>query len=607
MNNSQTTSSTFRTKSRTVLHHYTFKLLKWRIKHLPDHQFILFLSVIIGLLSGIVAFLIKGAVRQIQLILKSPILENTQYYLYIIFPAIGLSLTVIFIKYIIKKKVYHGIPGVLYAISKKHGLIESHNLFSSIITSAFTVGFGGSVGLEGPTVATGAAYGSSLGRLFHLNYKQRMLLLGAAAAGAMSAIFKAPLAGVVFALEVIMIDLTMYSVIPILIASVTGALTSYFLLGLGAIYPFEIKTAFIMSDLPYYIFLGILTGLIAAYFTTVYVFIEKLFSRFKRKSIRLFVGAITLGILIYFFPFFYGEGYEVTNSALHGNFEYLHNNHIFGGFSDNQLVIMILFFVIILFKVVATSITFGAGGIGGIFAPTLFTGANTGLFFSYLLSQIGLVNLSKENFAMVGMAGMIAGVLHAPLTAIFLIGDLTGGYGLFIPLMVVSTISFATVRIFHKNSVYTIQLAKRGELMTHHKDKNVLSMMSINKLIEKNFYTLRPNSTLEEIKKAFINSERNIFPVVDEKNNFMGIITISNFKDIIFDQEKYKNVFASNLMFKPSTSIEISENMENIAKEIQESGLFNVVVLDKGKYVGFVSRANVFSSYRRLLKRFSDD
>jgi len=607
MSNSKQKISAFKLRYRKKMHHYTFKLLKWRIKHIPDKQFIMFLAAIIGLLSGVIAFMIKGAVHLIQLLLKSPFFENTHNFLYIIFPAIGIFLTVIFIKFIIKKKVDHGIPGVLYAISKKHGFIKSHNLFSSIITSAFTVGFGGSVGLEGPTVATGAAYGSSLGRIFHLSYKQRMLLLGAAAAGAMSAIFKAPLAGVVFALEVIMIDLTMYTVIPILISSVTGALTSYFFFGLGVIYPFDLETAFIMSDLPYYILLGILTGLVASYFTWIYAYIERIFTRFKKKHIRLFVGAIILGVLIYFFPFFYGEGYEVTNSALHGNFDYLYDNHIFGKFSKNQYIILILFLVIILFKVIATSVTFGAGGVGGIFAPTLFTGANTGLFFAFIINTLGLGSLSRENFAMVGMAGMIAGVLHAPLTAIFLIGDLTGGYGLFIPLMIVSTISFATVRIFHKNSIYTIQLAKRGELMTHHKDKNVLSMMKINKLIEKNFHILKPESNLKEIKDAFIKSERNIFPVVDENNMFMGIITIANFKDVIFNEEKYETIFATNLMFKPLTHIELNDNMENIAQKIQKSGLFNIVVLDKGKYVGFVSRANIFSSYRRLLKHFSDD
>ncbi len=592
---------------RLKLHHYTFKLLKWRIRHLPDRQFVMFLSAVIGLIAGVVAFVIKGVVHFIQLLLRSPFLENSGYFLYIIFPAIGIFLTIVFIKYIIKKKVEHGIPGVLYAISKEHGFMKSHNLFSSIVTSAFTVGFGGSVGLEGPTVATGAAYGSALGKLFHLNYKQRMLLLAAAAAGAMSAIFKAPLAGVVFALEVIMIDLTMYSVIPILISSVIGALTSYFLFGLGAIYPFELTTSFVMEDLLFYVLLGIITGLVAAYFTSVYVFIEKIFSKFNGVYKRLLIGAITLGILIFFFPFFYGEGYEVTNSALHGNYEYLHNNHMFGEFSDNQFIIIILFLVIIFLKVIATSITFGAGGIGGIFAPTLFIGANVGLFFTFIMNMLGIGSLSKENFALVGMAGMIAGVLQAPLTAIFLIGDLTGGYGLFIPLMVVATISFATVRLFQKNSVYTLQLSRRGELMTHHKDKNVLSMMSINKLIEKNFIVLKPENNLEQIKNAFIRSIRNVFPVVDDDNNFMGIITIANFKNIIFDKEKYKTVHASDIMFKPSTYIEIGEKMENVAQKIQKSGLFNVVVLNKGKYVGFVSRANVFSSYRRLLKRFSDD
>ena len=589
------------------MHRYTFRLLKWRLRHLSDMQFLFILSAIVGFLAGIVAFFIKRSVRFIEFTLKGGYFEDTQNILYIVFPTIGVLLTVVFIKYIIKKKVEHGIPGVLYSISQTHGFMKMHNLFSSIITSAFTVGFGGSVGLEGPTVATGAAYGSTLGRFFHLNYKHRILLLGAASAGAMSAIFKAPLAGVVFALEVIMIDLTMYSVVPILIASVTGALTSYFLLGFGAIYPFQMKDSFVMSDLPYYLILGIITGLVAAYFTKVYIVIEKFFSKLKNPWYKLLIGGFSLGLLIYLFPFFYGEGYDVTNSALHGNYEYLFQNTLFESLSSNQIMIYVLFIVIILFKVVATSITFGSGGIGGIFAPTLFTGANIGLFFTLIIGSLGLGTLSHENFALVAMAGMIAGVLHAPLTAIFLIGDLTGGYGLFVPLMVVATISYATVRIFHKNSVYTIQLARRGELMTHNKDKNILKMMKIKNLIENNFIKLKSNYNLKQIKDAFIKSERNVFPVVDDDNNFLGLITLQNFKNIIFDKEKYEHIFASQIMFKPKVVVDIHDTMAEVAKKIQTSGLFNVVVLDGTKYKGFVSRANVFSSYRRIIRKFSDD
>ena len=589
------------------MHRYTFRLLKWRLRHLSDMQFLFILSAIVGFLAGIVAFFIKRSVRFIEFTLKGGYFEDTQNILYIVFPTIGVLLTVVFIKYIIKKKVEHGIPGVLYSISQTHGFMKMHNLFSSIITSAFTVGFGGSVGLEGPTVATGAAYGSTLGRFFHLNYKHRILLLGAASAGAMSAIFKAPLAGVVFALEVIMIDLTMYSVVPILIASVTGALTSYFLLGFGAIYPFQMKDSFVMSDLPYYLILGIITGLVAAYFTKVYIVIEKFFSKLKNPWYKLLIGGFSLGLLIYLFPFFYGEGYDVTNSALHGNYEYLFQNTLFESLSSNQIMIYVLFIVIILFKVVATSITFGSGGIGGIFAPTLFTGANIGLFFTLIIGSLGLGTLSHENFALVAMAGMIAGVLHAPLTAIFLIGDLTGGYGLFVPLMVVATISYATVRIFHKNSVYTIQLARRGELMTHNKDKNILKMMKIKNLIENNFIKLKSNYNLTQIKDAFIKSERNVFPVVDDDNNFLGLITLQNFKNIIFDKEKYEHIFASQIMFKPKVVVDIHDTMAEVAKKIQTSGLFNVVVLDGTKYKGFVSRANVFSSYRRIIRKFSDD
>lgn len=589
------------------MHHFTFKLFKWRLKHLSDNQVIMMLSAIVGFLAGIIAFLIKSSVHLIQLLIKSEFFENTENILYIVFPAIGITLVVLFIKYIVKRPVQHGIPGVLYTISQTHGFMRMHNLFSSIITSAITVGFGGSVGLEGPTVATGAAYGSTLGRFFHFSYKHRILLLGAASAGAMSAIFKAPLAGVVFALEVIMIDLTMYSVVPILIASVTGAITASFLLGFGAIYPFQMKDSFVMSDLPYYLILGIITGLIATWFTNVYVYIEKIFAKIKKARYKLLIGGFSLGLLVYLFPFFYGEGYDVTNSALHGNYQYLFENSLFRNLSSSQIMLYVLFTVIILFKVVATSITFGSGGIGGIFAPTLFIGANTGLFFTIIIGSLGLGTLSHENFALVGMAGIMAGVLHAPLTAIFLIGDLTGGYGLFVPLMVVATISYATVRIFHKNSVYTIQLAKRGELMTHHKDKNILKMMKVKNLIENNFVKLKPNDNLSQIKEAFIQSERNVFPVVDDNNNFLGIITLSNFKNIIFDKAKYENVFASQIMYKPKVVVDIKDTMAEVAKKIQTSGLFNVVVLDGEKYVGFVSRANVFSSYRRIIRQFSDD
>jgi CIC family chloride channel protein len=601
---SQTVFNIFNTKKLSSL---SFNLLKWRLKHIPDKQFVMLLAALIGLLSGIIAFLIKGAVHIIQLLVKSSFFLNTQNYLYFVFPVIGILSAVLFVKYIIKQKVQHGIPGVLYSISKQQGFIKTHNLFSSIITSAFTVGFGGSVGLEGPTVATGAAYGSNLGRIFRLSYKHRVLLLGAAAAGAMAAIFKAPLAGVVFAVEVIMIDLTVYSVLPILIASLTGALTSYFLFGLAVIYPFEMKSSFVMDELIYYVMLGIFAGIVSSYFTRIYVLTEKLFAKFKRRYIRLIIGGTILGILIWFFPAFYGEGYEITNSALHGDYSYLFKNQLFKHFSNNAYITILLFLFVILLKVFATSVTFGSGGVGGIFAPTLFTGANTGLFFTFLMSTFGLATLSSENFAMVGMAGMIAGVLQAPLTAIFLIGDLTAGYGLFVPLMIVSTIAFATVRIFHKNSVYTIQLAQRGELMTHHKDKNVLSMMSINKLIETNFFTLRPDNNLREIKEAFLSSERNVFPVVNDDETFLGNIIVADIKDIIFDTDKYETVFAHELMFWPVAYVEMNDSMETVAQKIQRSGLFNIVVLNNGKYVGFVSRANVFSSYRKLLQHFSDD
>ncbi len=594
-------------KIHHLLHHYTFHLLKWRVKKLSDNQLIIILSAILGFLTGIAAFLIKGAAHLIQFIIRSEFFENTDNILYIVFPAIGIILSVFIIKYIIKRPIEPGIPVVLHAISQTKGYMRVHHMFSSIITSAITVGFGGSVGLEGPTVATGAAYGSALGRFFHLNYKHRILIFGATSAAAMSAIFKAPLAGVVFALEVIMIDLTMYSVVPILVASLTGALTSYFLFGLGAIYPFEMKVSFLMEDLPYYILLGIVTGFTSAWFTKMSISLGNFFANIKKSRYRLLIGSLSLGILIYLFPFFYGEGYQVINSALHGNYDFLYKNNLFESLSSSQIVIFFLFLVSILLKVVVTSVTVGSGGVGGIFAPTLFTGANTGLFFTIIIGSLGLGTLSHENFALVGMGGMIAGVLHAPLTGIFLIGDLTGGYGLFVPLMIVATISFATARTFHKHSMYTYQLAGRGELMTHHKDENVLRMMKIQNLIETNFVKLKPDYSVSEIKQAFIKSERNLFPVVDDDDSFLGLISLPSFKSIILDEEKYKHITAQEIMEKPKVVVDVNDTMSEVAHRLQTNGLFNVVVLDGKKYVGFVSRANVFSSYRRIIRKFSDD
>jgi len=583
------------------------RFLLWRVKHISIKNFIMILSVIIGVLAGLGAVIIKNSVHLIKELLTSSFTADYHNYLYFAYPAIGILIAVIYIKFIIRQHVGHGIPSVLFAISKAHGIIKRHNIFSSIITSTLTVGFGGSVGLEGPTVATGAAIGSNIGQMFRLSYKQITLLLGLASAAAMAAIFKSPIAAVVFAVEVIMIDLTTASIIPLLIASATAVLTSYFFLGQAVLYPYEITEEFLIAESPYFIALGVLAGLVSVYFTKMYMFIEFNFIKIKKWYSKVIFGGLCLGILIFFFPSLYGEGYEAINATLHGNFDPLFNNSIFFSFKDNIYIIFLLLFLIIFFKVIATSITFGAGGVGGIFAPTLFMGAFTGLLFASLVNHMNLGEISTGNFALVGMGGLIAGVLHAPLTAIFLIAEITGGYKLFVPLMITSTISYATIKLFVSNSVYTHQLAKRGELITHHKDKAVLSLMKVNKFIEKDFASISPEATLGDLVKVISNSKRNIYPVIDKDNNFFGIMRLDDIRNIMFNPELYNTTYVRNLMIVPSSIVHPDESMDQVAKKFQHSGKYNLAVVKEGKYLGFISRANVFSSYRKILKEFSDD
>lgn len=581
------------------------RLSIWRNKRISDRQLILFLSVVIGLLVGFAAVIIKNLVHFIQVFVGG-LASSKHGTLYIIFPLIGLTITVLFIKYINRHPVRHGIPSVLFAISKNKAKIKAHNLYSSIITSALTVGFGGSVGLEGPTVATGAAIGSNLGKWLKLNEKQVTLLLGCACAGAMSAIFKAPIAAVVFALEVIMLDLTMSAIVPLLISSAIAVLTSYFFMGQNYLCAVNITSAFRLNQIGWYLLFGVFTGLAAVYFSKVYNLISEYFLKIKNVFLRLLYGGAILGIIIFIFPSLFGEGYEVINASLRGQFGYLFQNTFYSGLQDNSWVVLGLFLLLLLFKVVATSVTFGSGGVGGVFAPSLFSGAVAGLFFTKLMKAFGL-ELNSSNFALLGMAGMIAAVIHAPLTAIFLIAELTGGYQFFLPLMIVATSSYATAKIFVPNSVYTTLLAKRGELRTHHKDKAVLMMLRLKDLIETDFSVLRPSYTMGELVDRIKFTHRNIFPVVEEDGTFRGIIKLDDIRHIMFDYEMYNSVHVRDLMFMPEFVILVDDPVEEVARKFQVSGRYNISVLDHGKYLGFISRAKLFSSYRSMLKDFSED
>jgi CIC family chloride channel protein len=569
--------------------------------------YIMLLSVVVGVLSGFAAVVLKNAVHFMRNLLTStaPIYEGN--FLYFALPALGILLAILFIRYVIKDVVGHGVPSVLFAISRSNGIIKKHNIFSSIVTSALTVGFGGSVGLEGPTIATGAAVGSNLGQYLRLSYKDLILMMTLACAGAMAAIFKSPIAAIVFSIEVIMLDLTMTSLIPLLIASVTAVLTSYFFLGNAVLYPFEITDTFYLRHLPYYILLGIFTGLISVYFTKMSIRIEKSFKKIEKWWIRWILGGSILGVLIFFFPSLYGEGYEAVNACLSGDYSPLFNQSPFYDFQDSFGVVFLLFFLVLFFKVIATSVTFGAGGIGGIFAPSLFIGVFAGLFFSEVVNYTGITVLPSSNFAMVGMSGIIAGVLHAPLTGIFLIAEITSGYELIIPLMIVATISYATAKIFIKESVYTYQLAQRGDMFTHHKDRNVLSMLKVERLIEKDFIKIHPEAKLRDLIKIISESNRNIYPVVDEENNFKGFIRLDDIRTIIFKPELYDEVVVTSLMVTPATYVDPEDTMEVVAQKFMDYDKYNLPVLKDGKYIGFISRANVFSTYRQLVRQFSEE
>jgi CIC family chloride channel protein len=565
------------------------------------------LSIVVGFVGGIIAVIMKHLVFGIQHLLTGAFSVDYSNYRYVFYPAIGILLAILFIKYILRKPVRDGVPNVLYAISKKGGILDRHNMFSSIITASLTVGFGGSVGLEGPTVMTGSAWGSILGKLLGLNRKQIIALLGFSAAAAMSAIFKAPIAAIVFALEVILFDMTMTALVPLLLSSIVAALTSYIFLGQEALYPSLVDHSFKISETLYYLGLGIFSALVSVYFIKFYIFTEKIFDKIKGWYWQFLIGAGLLGILIFLFPSLYGEGYEDVNMALSGKLDFLFNNSLFYEMKGQIHIALLLLLGLTLLKVVATSLTFKAGGVGGIFAPTLFIGTMAGLLFASLVNYFGFADLPLSNFALAGMAGLLAGVIHAPLTAIFLIAEITNGYDLIFPIMIVATVSYGIARFIVPKSIYTIQLTGRGDLLTHHKDRALLTLMNVESLIEHDFNTIGPDQTLGELVDVIKKSHRNIFPVVDKDNNFYGIIFLDQIRDIMFNRELYDTTLVRNLMFMPTNVVQWEDDMETVASKFQHSGKYNLVVLKDGKYLGFVSRANVFSKYRDLLNELSEE
>ncbi|MBR6438373.1 MAG: chloride channel protein [Bacteroidales bacterium] len=593
----------FRLKTRAKL--FFKSLNKWRLAHLSDRQFMMILAIPTGFLAGLAAVLIKFFTHSIRdLFFYIRTLDSNLDLMFFVLPAIGILLTIIVIRFIIKREVGHGIPGLLYALSRNKGIVRPYTTFSSIITSALTVGFGGSVGLEGPSVSTGGSIGSNIGQLLKLNQKQINVLIGMGGASALAAIFQAPITGVVFAMEVFMIDISMTALVPIIISAFVAILTSYYLLGRALEYEITIAESFIPSNSLYYVGLGVVVGLVSAYFMKVYFDVDKKFRKIENPWKRFVFASLGLGALIFVFPSLYGEGYETINAALNGKSDLILLNTVFEPFTDNIWLMILIFVVIILCKAFATSFTFAAGGVGGTFAPALFLGAMTGMVYALIINNLGMGNLDVSKFALVGMSGLVAAMLHAPLTGIFLIAEITNGYSLMVPLMIVAALSLAINRIFFKESIYTRSIAEKGVKVSFNKDETILSMMTTNHLIETNFISIRPDQTLGDLIPIIASSSRNIFPVVAENGDFKGHILFDDVRKYMFDTSIY-DTSIEKIMVYPDYIINPEESMESVVKKFEESRKYNIPIIDDGKYLGYISRANVFTTYQAMLKEIS--
>ncbi len=580
--------------------------LIWRVRNISHNNFLLILAIIVGILSGLAAVILKNAINFMHELLTKGFDFSGWNFLYLLYPMIGTFITMLFVRFIVKDDISHGITKILHAISKKNSNLRAHNSFTSIIASTFTIGFGGSVGAEAPIVLTGSSIGSTLGRLFQLNYKTVTLLIGCGAAGAIAGIFKAPIAGMMFTMEVLMLDLTVASIVPLLLSAVCATSVAYFFLGKGAEFTFILEAPFELSNLPFYILLGVVGGFVSLYMTRGTLRLEKRMNKITNPYIKWLIGGLILSVLIFIFPPLYGEGYDTIKSLLSDSSYTIVENSIFYTLKDSTIAIFVVLLLIIGFKVVASTLTNASGGVGGIFGPTLFLGGVTGYFLVLVLNELG-ADLPVSHFTLVGMAGLMSGVMHAPLTAIFLIAEITNGYALFIPLITVSAISFLTDRYFEPHTIYTERLARRGELITHHKDKAILTLLKLDKVIETNFLTVEPEQTLGELVKIIAKARRNLFPVIDENNKLLGIVILDDIREIMFNNELYSKYKVKQLMTIPPAFIDATDTMDDVMRKFQETGAWNLPVVENNKYIGFVSKSKIFSAYRRILLYFSDE
>jgi CIC family chloride channel protein len=586
------------------------RFISWRERKISEKNFILALSLVIGLLAAVAALTLKFLIQHIHTFLTESFNATGANWPYLVYPVVGIFLAGCFVRYVVKDDIGHGITKVLYAISRRQGRIKRHNMTSSIVASSITIGFGGSVGAEAPIVLTGSAIGSNLGSAFKLGRHTLMLLVGCGAAGAVAGIFKAPIAGLVFTIEVLMIDLTMTSLLPLLISSVTAATFSYIMTGQEALFEFHLDQHFELERIPYVILLGAICGGISFYVTKSLNALEGWFGKFASPYKKVLLGGSMLSLLIFLFPPLFGEGYDTIALLLNGTnesgWEMVMNNSLFYGHGSLLLVYLLL---IVMFKVFAVSATNGGGGCGGIFAPSLFLGCIVGFAFSHFSNSVAFtMYLPEKNFALMGMAGVMSGIMHAPLTGVFLIAELTGGYDLFLPLMIVSVSSYLTIMIFEPHSIYSMRLAKKGELLTHHKDKAVLTLMNVNNVMETDFTTVSRDMDLGQLVAIISESRRNIFPVIDNFGILLGVVSLDDIRNIMFRPELYHRFKVSRFMNAVPVRLTNTLSMEEVMNVFEDKNAWNLpVVDDQGRYLGFVSKSKIFSSYRQLLVQLSEE
>ncbi|MFK7900033.1 MAG: chloride channel protein [Cyclobacteriaceae bacterium] len=581
------------------------KLLVWRIKHISDKSFVLILSGMTGTIAGIAAVILSSVVHYIQHFLITTFPHEEQFWAYLFLPLIGIFSAFILTKYVFRDVFGHGVSKVLYFISKGSSIMSKRSSFIKMVTSALTVGFGASVGLEAPIVVTGSSIGSNIGRLAHLNYKKRTILIGCGAAGAIAGIFNSPVAGLIFSAEVILAEVTVASFIPLLIASVCGSTISLILLGDNTLFSVHLNDVFEARSIPYYLALGVLCGLVATFFTRTNYAVERLIKKVKSEMLRALIGGLMVGAIVLFFLPLFGEGYDAVKALIADDGFRLLDDTAWIPTTERLPVLLLFVVALILFSTIGSALTIGAGGSGGVFAPSLLIGALSGFGFSKLITMVGNEGtLSVTNFTLVGMCGVMSGVLHAPLTAIFLIAEISGGYTLFIPLMLVSAIAYITISAFEPHSLYTKRLIERGDLLNHDKDKQMLSLLDINKLVQKDCLCIHENANLRDLTELVKKSHRNMFPVVDDGKKLKGVVLLDDIRQIMFDEEKLDKVYVQTIMTSQKDVACTNDTMETIMGKFERTGYYNIAVVDQeDKYVGFVSRGVLFNAYRHKVIR----